>query len=318
VIGKSWCIRLCTTARRTADGKLVPVTSPGKIAHDDDGKIISRQFHFRLGDVSKFSAKGSGLGLAVAGIKADIEQAEKSIGLNVEAERPNDMLVSKFFTDVFMPHARQEKEVSTQLTYGRYWTAYLSEHFNGTKTLKTYQPHVATDFLESLCPQKRSENTVLGMPSPCVVGNRQRSEQRLKRLHRPSETKAKGVRCPDEQGPQTCHRRDGRDPGQACTCGQQATGSVVRRGSPRTDKLIAASVQWAEKIWIKSTTCLRTMAGNSKDGRRELHVSLYSKGRKAEVAFASIGIGFTRPGARFPVLTKDSIPLDAGSSLQSL
>lgn len=160
VIGKSWYIRLYCTARKAADGKLVPVTSAGKIAHDDDGKIIRRQFNFRLGDVGKFKAKGAGLGLAVAQIKADIEQAEKSIGLHVETERPDDMLVSKFFTDIFMPHARQEKELSTQLTYGRYWTAYLREHFNGTKTLKTYQPHVATDFLESLCRQKRSENTV--------------------------------------------------------------------------------------------------------------------------------------------------------------
>jgi integrase len=160
VIGNGWYVRLYTTARKTADGKFVPVTSAGKIAHDDDGKIIRRQFNFRLGDVGKFKAKGAGLGLAVAQIKADIERAEQAIGLNVETERPDDMLVSKFFTDVFMPHARQEKELSTVQTYERYWSAYLSEHFNGTKTLKTYQPHTATDFLESLCRQKRSENTV--------------------------------------------------------------------------------------------------------------------------------------------------------------
>ena len=108
VIGNSWYVRLYTSARKTPDGKFVPVTSAGKTAHDDAGKIIRRQFNFKLGDVKKFTAKSAGLGLAVAQIKADIEAAERLIGLNVETERPDDMLVAKFFTDVFMPHARQE------------------------------------------------------------------------------------------------------------------------------------------------------------------------------------------------------------------
>ncbi len=64
------------------------------------------------------------------------------------------------------------------------------------------------------------------------------------------EYKAKDLRCPDGRGPQTCYRGDGRDPHRHAH-GEADDLFGGPPGSPRTDKLIAASIQWAEKIMEK-------------------------------------------------------------------
>lgn len=70
-----------------------------------------------------------------------------------------NMLVSDFFNNVFMPQMKLERTPSTFNSYRRYWGSYLQEHFNHTKTLKSYAPFMATNLLESLAA-RCSTNTV--------------------------------------------------------------------------------------------------------------------------------------------------------------
>jgi integrase len=58
-----------------------------------------------------------------------------------------------------MPWIEAEKEASTIKSYKSYWSAYLKEHFNHSKTLKGYEPYMGTNFLEKLATEY-SENTV--------------------------------------------------------------------------------------------------------------------------------------------------------------
>jgi integrase len=78
-----------------------------------------------------------------------------------EEMRPSDdVTIAKFFDTVFMPQMRLELTPSTIDSYRRYWNAYLRDHFNHTKTLKSYEAFMATNFLESLAATK-SKNTVM-------------------------------------------------------------------------------------------------------------------------------------------------------------
>ena len=78
-----------------------------------------------------------------------------------EEMRPSDdMTIAEFFDTVFMPQMRLELTPSTIDSYRRYWNAYLRDHFNHTKTLKSYEAFMATNFLESLAATK-SKNTVM-------------------------------------------------------------------------------------------------------------------------------------------------------------
>jgi len=78
-----------------------------------------------------------------------------------EEMRPSDdMTIADFFDTVFMPQMRLELTPSTIDSYRRYWNAYLRDHFNHTKTLKSYEAFMATNFLESLAATK-SKNTVM-------------------------------------------------------------------------------------------------------------------------------------------------------------
>jgi len=166
-VGKSYFVRLYTTARVNVNGKFVPITAHGKIALSPQGKAIRKQFAFKLAEVSpKYpNIKCAALGLLVAQLKADIETAERS--LLVQDEKPDgDMTVSDFFNHIYLPHIRREKEASTVRGYNQYWRCYLEDYFNGTKTLKGYEAWQATNLLEGLCT-KYSENTVAHIRNLC-------------------------------------------------------------------------------------------------------------------------------------------------------
>jgi integrase len=70
-----------------------------------------------------------------------------------------DMPVANFFETVFLPYVQANKEASTARSYQSYWNAYLRDHFNGTKTLKNYQPYQGTNLIEKLA-KEYSENTI--------------------------------------------------------------------------------------------------------------------------------------------------------------
>jgi integrase len=77
-----------------------------------------------------------------------------------EPTRPDgNMTVADFYTRVFMPQMQIEKTPSTIKSYRGYWDAYLKDHFNGSKTLKSYEPFTGTNFLEGLAT-RLSYNTV--------------------------------------------------------------------------------------------------------------------------------------------------------------
>ena len=93
--------------------------------------------------------------LAAAKAK-EIEAWEKASHDESRDTAPNpDITVSEFYTTVYLPwletHVKTgQKAYATLVSIKRYWKAYLSEHFNGTKTFKNYQPYLGSQFLQDL------------------------------------------------------------------------------------------------------------------------------------------------------------------------
>src|SRR5207253_9355393 len=87
------------------------------------------------------------------------ERWESLIAAGEEVRPVTDMTVSKFFETVFLPQMEKELTPSTIDSYRRYWNAYLKDHFNHSKTLRTYEAFTATNFLEKMA-QQYSKNTV--------------------------------------------------------------------------------------------------------------------------------------------------------------
>lgn len=90
--------------------------------------------------------------LAVAKAK-QIEEWEKA--QTADATPDADMTVTDFYTTVFLPWLESQvktgqKSHATLVTYKRYWTTYLADHFNGTKTFKNYRPYLGVQFLQDL------------------------------------------------------------------------------------------------------------------------------------------------------------------------
>jgi integrase len=66
-----------------------------------------------------------------------------------------EMTVTAFYTTVFLPWLEDcvktgQKSHTTLVSYKRYWDTYLSDHFNGTKTFKNYEPYIGAQFLQNL------------------------------------------------------------------------------------------------------------------------------------------------------------------------
>jgi integrase len=66
-----------------------------------------------------------------------------------------EMTVTSFYTTVFLPWLEElvktgQKSHTTLVSYKRYWDTYLADHFNGTKTFKTYEPYIGAQFLQNL------------------------------------------------------------------------------------------------------------------------------------------------------------------------
>jgi integrase len=66
-----------------------------------------------------------------------------------------EMTVTSFYETVFLPWLEElvktgQKSHTTLISYKRYWDTYLSEHFNGTKTFKNYEPYIGAQFLHNL------------------------------------------------------------------------------------------------------------------------------------------------------------------------
>jgi integrase len=82
----------------------------------------------------------------------------------VEATPSEDMTVTAFYETEFLPWLDRmvktgQKSHATLVSYKRYWDTYLSDHFNGTKTLRNYQPYLGQQFIENL---RTDDDTHLG------------------------------------------------------------------------------------------------------------------------------------------------------------
>jgi integrase len=65
------------------------------------------------------------------------------------------LTVTTFYNTVFIPWLEGlvktgQKSNATIISYKRYWDTYLSDHFNGTKKLSTYEPYLGAQFLQNL------------------------------------------------------------------------------------------------------------------------------------------------------------------------
>jgi integrase len=99
--------------------------------------------------------------LAVAKQRQIAEWEEASETATGEPAAPNgDMTVTSFYETVYLPWLESlvkmgQKSHSSLVSVKRYWTAYLADHFNGTKTFKNYEPYIGAQFLQNL---RRSED----------------------------------------------------------------------------------------------------------------------------------------------------------------
>ena len=130
----------------------------------EKGKPIRRQQSIQLvrkDDTLNKSEKSTNVLLLANAKEAQIRAWEQGAATYIGGEqRPDgDMTVTEFVETVFMPWVEAEKEKSTFKSYKAYWSAYLSPHFNHSKTLKAYEPYMGTNLLEKLAAEY-SENTV--------------------------------------------------------------------------------------------------------------------------------------------------------------
>src|SRR5689334_21532 len=75
-----------------------------------------------------------------------------------------EMTVSDFYNRIFTPWlesqvATGQKSYATLVSYRRYWKSYVADHFNGTKTLRNYEPYQGLQFLQNL---RKDDDTPLG------------------------------------------------------------------------------------------------------------------------------------------------------------
>ena len=85
-----------------------------------------------------------------------IAEWEKASEAATETSAPSgEMTVTSFYKTVFLPWLEElvktgQKSHATLISCQRYWDTYLADHFNGTKTLKNYEPYIGAQFLQNL------------------------------------------------------------------------------------------------------------------------------------------------------------------------
>jgi integrase len=138
---------------------LAAVGENGKVLKKQQSIILVRQ------DEDLYRSHKSSAVILLANAKAEeIKQWELDVANN-ETKRPDfRMTVTEFYDSHFLPWlislvATGQRSHATLVTYKRLWDTYLSEHFNGTKTFKNYQPYVGQQFLDEL---RKEDGTPLG------------------------------------------------------------------------------------------------------------------------------------------------------------
>jgi integrase len=129
----------------TASGKPFRIQQSTKLVDKDD------RDHRKKDDLSV---------LILAKKKQDQIKAWELAAGNGDVDTPNSNLsVTEFFETVYLPYVKANRTPSTYESARSYWT-YLKDHFNGSKTLASYQPFMGSQLLLKLKDEGYSANTV--------------------------------------------------------------------------------------------------------------------------------------------------------------
>ncbi len=89
-----------------------------------------------------------------------IKAWELAAGNGDTEEKPNgNLTVKEFFETIYLPYLKANRTKNTHDDAKAYWDAYLKDFFNGSKTLKSFQPYMGSQFLMKLASEY-SANTV--------------------------------------------------------------------------------------------------------------------------------------------------------------
>jgi len=133
-------------------GVPLPANSDGKILRTLQSVVLVRK------DDALHRSKGSPAVLTLATQRAEeIASWEQRATMAAEEGKrsPNgNMLVSDFYERVFLPMMERRANAggdtkvkhATITTYRRYWSGYLKAHYNGSKTLRSYEPYMGSQF----------------------------------------------------------------------------------------------------------------------------------------------------------------------------
>jgi len=189
---KSFHFRVYSSVNVNADGAVIIADpdDPSKPLREKDGKLavrsLARQENgqprfrryitntksgkpFRIQQSTKLVDKDTGdhrrkddlAVLILAKKKEDqIKAWELAAGNGDIEEKPNgNLTVAEFFNTVYLPYLKQNRTKNTYDDAVSYWGSFLKSFFNGSKTLKNFQPYMGSQFLMKLATEY-SYNTV--------------------------------------------------------------------------------------------------------------------------------------------------------------
>jgi integrase len=129
----------------TASGKPYRIQQSTKLVDKDDRDHAT--------------AKSPDVIILAANKAKQIKQWELDAG-NGAVDVPNSNLsVGEFVETVYLPFIKANRTPSTYASNKSYWNRYLKDFFNGSKTLKSFQPYMGTALLTKLASEY-SANTV--------------------------------------------------------------------------------------------------------------------------------------------------------------
>jgi integrase len=130
----------------TKSGKPFRIQQSTKLVDKDDGD------HRRKDDLAVL--------ILAKQKETQIQAWELAAGNGDIEERPNgNLTVAEFFNTVYLPYLKTNRTKNTYDDAVAYWSSFLKDFFNGSKTLKNFQPYMGSQFLMKLASEY-SANTV--------------------------------------------------------------------------------------------------------------------------------------------------------------
>ncbi len=130
----------------TKSGKPFRIQQSTKLVDKDDGD------HRRKDDLAVL--------ILAKQKETQIQAWELAVGNGDIEERPNgNLTVAEFFNTVYLPYLKTNRTKNTYDDAVAYWSSFLKDFFNGSKTLKNFQPYMGSQFLMKLASEY-SANTV--------------------------------------------------------------------------------------------------------------------------------------------------------------